>query len=72
MKKVIISVLIGVTMFFSFNCTAFAERVVFVTRTGECFHTAYCRSLRNSRYAVSLDEAYSAGYRACRICRPVR
>jgi methylphosphotriester-DNA--protein-cysteine methyltransferase len=43
---------------------------VYITRTGEKYHTERCASVRNSKIAVSLGEAVSRGYEPCKRCKP--
>ena len=44
--------------------------MVYVTKTGECYHRANCRSLRYSKYETTLSDAVADGYRPCRVCKP--
>jgi hypothetical protein len=46
-----------------------ATETVYVTRTGEKYHRAGCRSLSRSQIPMTLKEA-SARYGACANCRP--
>lgn len=46
------------------------DRVVYTTRTGECYHTAGCSSLRYSKYKTTLEEAVTERYRRCNNCDP--
>jgi methylphosphotriester-DNA--protein-cysteine methyltransferase len=43
---------------------------VYITRTGEKYHTERCASVKNSKIAVSLGEAVSKGYGPCKRCKP--
>lgn len=43
---------------------------VYVTDTGEKYHRDGCQYLRNSRHAIDLSQAQSAGYTACSRCHP--
>ena len=45
------------------------DEIVYVTKTGQCYHRDGCRSLRASRIPMSLQEA-AARYRPCNICKP--
>jgi beta-lactamase superfamily II metal-dependent hydrolase len=45
---------------------------VFVTATGERYHSDGCRHLTKSRVPVTLKEARARGYTACSVCRPRR
>jgi hypothetical protein len=46
------------------------DAVVYVTKTGEKYHTGECSSVRNSKIAVTLGEAVSKGYEPCQRCEP--
>lgn len=55
--------------------TATAERIdgettVYITKTGECYHTGTCGSLKKSKIETTLQTATDAGYRACSKCHP--
>jgi micrococcal nuclease len=45
---------------------------VYVTATGQKYHTENCSSLRQSKIAVSLEDAVRSGYEPCGICKPPR
>lgn len=44
--------------------------VVYITRTGECYHTGSCRHLKKSKIEITLADAVARGYRACKVCCP--
>jgi micrococcal nuclease len=46
--------------------------VVYVTNSGNRYHTESCSSLRRSRIAVTLADAVRSGYDPCSICNPPR
>jgi methylphosphotriester-DNA--protein-cysteine methyltransferase len=46
------------------------DTVVYITKTGEKYHTEECSSVRNSKIAVTLGEAVSKGYEPCQLCKP--
>lgn len=46
------------------------DRVVYTTRTGECYHTSGCSSLRYSKFKTTIAAAVSEGYRRCGNCDP--
>lgn len=46
------------------------EIVVYITRTGECYHRGYCRYLCKSKIAITLKDAKAKGYRPCKKCKP--
>ena len=43
--------------------------IVYITRTGECYHRAKCSYLKSS-IEITLEEAYIRGYRPCSKCNP--
>ncbi len=48
-----------------------ADTTVYVTRTGEKYHTGSCRHLSKSKISVSLNEARGR-YGPCSVCNPPR
>jgi endonuclease G len=46
------------------------DTTVYITNTGEKYHTGRCASVRNSKTAVSLGEAVTKGYEPCKRCKP--
>lgn len=48
---------------------ASGDTIVYITRTGECYHRAGCSSLK-SKIETTLQQAVSDGYRACSKCNP--
>lgn len=46
------------------------ERTVYITRTGERYHTAGCRYLARSMIPIKLKDALAAGYTPCKVCNP--
>ena len=45
--------------------------IVYVTRTGECYHAGGCRYLSSSRIPIALKDARGK-YRPCSVCDPPR
>ena len=43
---------------------------VYITATGKKYHLYSCQSLWSSAYAVTVDEAWNAGYYPCLKCMP--
>jgi hypothetical protein len=43
---------------------------VFVTKTGTKYHRGSCQHLAKSSIKLSLTDAQSRGYEACKTCRP--
>jgi len=50
--------------------TAANAQTVYVTRTGEKYHTGGCRYLHSSKIQTTLAEAKADGYDACKVCKP--
>lgn len=48
------------------------EVTVYVTRTGEKYHSAGCQYLRKSQIPMSLADAKASGYTPCSKCGPPR
>lgn len=46
-------------------------QTVYVTRTGEKYHSSGCQYLRRSKIAIELSDALDNRYTACSVCRPV-
>jgi hypothetical protein len=52
--------------------TAAAARsggTVYITASGDKYHTAYCRYAKNAT-AISCSDAIARGYQPCKVCRP--
>jgi hypothetical protein len=49
---------------------ASGDTVVYITKTGECYHSSGCSSLRRSKIETTLQSAIDRGYRACSKCNP--
>jgi hypothetical protein len=61
---VLVCVMVGV------GYAAGKDTIVYVTQTGEKYHTEQCSSLRNSKIPISLGEAVTKGYEPCQLCKP--
>ena len=44
------------------------NKVVYTTRTGECYHLKNCPTLQYSKYETTLREAVEEGYISCSWC----
>jgi hypothetical protein len=49
---------------------AAGDTEVYITNTGEKYHTSGCASVKNSKIAITLEEAVAQGYEACKRCKP--
>lgn len=70
MKK-IFCCFFAVLVLMSSALAASGDTLVYVTRTGECYHRSGCSYLKSSR-EVTLDYAVDHGYRPCSRCSPPR
>lgn len=61
----LLALLIGILLVFSSY-----SQTVYVTNTGEKYHTSSCRYLSKSKNAIELKDAIAQGYEACKVCRP--
>jgi len=50
---------------------ASGDTIVYITRTGECYHAGGCRYLSSSRLRIALKDARGT-YRPCSVCDPPR
>ncbi|MEA4947085.1 MAG: hypothetical protein VB058_05930 [Oscillospiraceae bacterium] len=46
------------------------DTTVYITKTGECYHSYGCQYLKKSCIAISLSDAVNQGYRPCSKCNP--
>jgi hypothetical protein len=46
------------------------QKIVYITRTGEKYHTENCRYLRHSKIAVTLNDEIKSSYEPCKVCKP--
>lgn len=54
---------------FAYSFSAIGQ-TVYTTKTGEKFHKSSCNYLKYSKIAMSLEDAISYGYDACKVCKP--
>jgi len=66
------SVTIGAPTTYSPNHFTPVSLTVYTTNTGHKYHNGYCRYLKQSKIAISLDEAKRRGLTACSVCNPPR
>lgn len=50
--------------------TSSSGKYVYITKTGSKYHRGSCSTLRYSKIKVTLANAKSRGYSACKICKP--
>lgn len=46
--------------------------IVYITKSGDKYHTASCTYLRKSKISITLGEAKKEGYTPCSKCNPIR
>ncbi len=44
--------------------------IVYITKTGECYHRGSCRYLHSSKIPILKSKAIALGYRPCKVCKP--
>ena len=47
-------------------------QTVYITKTGEKYHTGSCRHLSQSKIAIELKDALEQNYEPCKVCRPTQ
>ncbi len=62
-------IFIAILSFLLLGYNADAQKV-YRTPSGNCYHTAVCRTVKNVSTALSLSVAAKQGLRACKICKP--
>lgn len=73
MKRILtvaLAILLAISMLVATASAASGDTVVYITKTGECYHTGTCRYLSKSKIQTTLSEAVKAGYRPCSVCKP--
>lgn len=68
MKKYLILLSLSLVLFTSF----LSGQTVYITNTGEKYHSSGCKYLRKSKVPIELSDALAQGYAACKVCRPVQ
>jgi hypothetical protein len=56
----------------AFILAAPATTTVYVTKTGDKYHTATCKYLKKSKITMTLGDAIESGYEPCKVCDPPR
>lgn len=64
----IICLTIGINSFFHEDGNKASQTIVYITRTGECYHSGSCGYLHSSKIPVTLGDAIARGYRPCSRC----
>ena len=63
-------VIVLVCMIAVVSYAAGQDTIVYVTKTGEKYHTGQCSSLKKSKISISLGEAVAKGFGPCQRCKP--
>ena len=63
---ILVTLVLG-TLLFNVIFFQHEEGLVYVTRTGECYHTSWCFYLK-SVIKMGIEQAKKSGYRACSYC----
>ena len=50
--------------------TKIPSEIVYITKSGKCYHLPDCRSLKNSKISISRAEAKKNNYTPCKSCKP--
>ncbi len=69
----VLVVIMVVGAFTTGTVTAYAtsgDTVVYITKTGECYHVGGCSSLKRSKIETTLQSAVDRGYKPCSKCNP--
>ncbi len=72
MRRAVTRIVAALAVIVAFTATVIAQSpdtLVYVTKTGEKYHKAGCRSLSRSQIATTLGQA-SKRYGPCGICKP--
>jgi hypothetical protein len=51
---------------------ALNAQTVYITKTGEKYHSGNCRYLSHSKFPIALKDALAQGYQACKVCKPTQ
>jgi len=58
-------------IFLSLILTSFClSQTVYITKSGKKYHLSTCSSLKSTSIPITLEEAISKGYTACKRCNP--
>jgi len=72
MKKMVklFLIIVLVCMIAGIGYAAGQDTIVYITKTGEKYHTGQCSSLKRSKITISLGEAVAKGFGPCQRCKP--
>jgi hypothetical protein len=64
-----LTVVAAIALVLALGAQRAADPIVYITKTGTKYHTATCRYLRQSKYAIRLSETRGR-YTPCSVCKP--
>ena len=78
-KKRLYTLLIVISVFFvgnvdncnvthSINSTKLQSEIVYITKTGKCYHKSHCTCLKNSKIGIEKSKAVEQNYLSCCKC----
>ncbi len=70
---VITALILAIGTFLAVDVSSFAaggDTVVYITKTGEKYHSSGCSSLSKSKIETTLKNAVDKGYEPCKKCKP--
>lgn len=68
-----IAILLTSTLLIGSNIPVYAasaDTTVTITKTGKCYHTSKCSTLKKTRTEVTMQEAVDKGLKPCKVCKP--
>ncbi|UOB19349.1 hypothetical protein [Abyssalbus ytuae] len=64
--------IIIISLIFIGFISGLTAQTVYITKTGEKYHTATCRYLKYSKIEIELEKALELGYEPCLVCKPAQ
>ncbi len=68
--SIVLSVISGLLSANTIVFAASGDTVVYLTKTGDCYHVDGCSCLRKSKIETTLKNAVDKGYSPCSKCKP--
>jgi hypothetical protein len=69
-RRVFVLMIVLIGLIAAIGYAASGDTEVYITKSGEKYHTERCTSVRNSKIAITLERAVSRGFEACKRCKP--
>ena len=61
-----------ITLFLAIGLSCQSQtQEVYITKSGEKYHSKNCHYLKKSRITITLEKALENGYQACKVCKPI-